>query len=372
MAVTAVARIRSTALRHNLQRAREAAPGCPVMAVVKANAYGHGLVATARALDGADAFGVARFEAAVDLRRAGIDKTIVVLSVGLDNETLSLAHAHDLQVVIHDEAQVEMLAKAGAGKPVVAWIKIDSGMGRLGIAPANLAATIERLRNSKAVAADLRLMTHLSCADDTGRNVTREQLRVFGEAIGAAVGDWDGDISIANSAGVLGWPEVVNPGPAVRFSGRNWIRPGLMLYGVSPLNNRTARQCGLEPAMSLEGRLLVVRNLRKGAVVGYGAQWQAARNSRIGVVNVGYADGYPWRLSNRAMVQVAGATVPVIGRVSMDMISIDLTDVPEARSDDAVILWGENPTVGELADIAGTSPYELLTGVGARVVRRYE
>jgi alanine racemase len=368
MAFAAVAKVRSTALRHNLHRAREAAPGCPVMAVVKADAYGHGLVATARALDGADAFGVARFAEALELRRAGVEKVIVVLSAWLDDETLALARDHELQVVIYDESQVSMLMGAGSGKPVGVWLKVDSGMGRLGIAPAHVAVTIKQLRDSNNVRPDLRLMTHLSCADDTGCRVTGEQLRVFGNAIG----DWDGDISIANSAGILGWPDVVAPGPAVRYSGRNWIRPGLMLYGVSPLNGRTARECGLEPAMSFEGRVLVVRDLCAGGTVGYGAEWQAARDCRIGVVNVGYADGYPWRLSNRATVRVDGTTVPVIGRVSMDMISIDLTEVPEAGPGDTVVLWGVDPTVGELASIAGTSPYELLTGMGSRVVRQHE
>jgi len=216
---------------------------------------------------------------------------------------------------------------------------------------------------------DLCLMTHLSCADETSRSVTDDQLRLFGETIG----DWHGDISIANSAGILGWPESVAPaGPKLRYSGRNWIRPGLMLYGVSPLAGRTALQCGLEPAMSFEGHLLTVRDLAEGATVGYGADWQAARDSRIGVVNIGYADGYPWRLSNEAKVCVAGSAVPVIGRVSMDMISVDLTDVPEAGPGDAVVLWGQEPTVTELAELAGTSPYELLTRVGSRVVRRYE
>ncbi|RLA26942.1 MAG: alanine racemase [Gammaproteobacteria bacterium] len=368
MAVTAVARIRSTALRHNLQRAREAAPGCPVMAVVKANAYGHGLVTTARVLEGADAFGVARFEAALELRRAGIDKPIVVLSAWLDAETLALAHVHNLQVVVHDEAQAEMVSVTGAGKPVDVWLKIDSGMGRLGIAPANAATTIRQLRNSEAVNPGLCLMTHLSCADDTSSNVTAKQISTFGEAIG----DWEGDISIANSAGVLGWPDAVKPNPVVRYGGRNWIRPGLMLYGVSPLMGQTASECDLKPAMTLEGHLLAIRNVSKGAAVGYGADWQAERDSRIGVVDVGYADGYPWRLSNRASVRVAATAAPVIGRVSMDMISIDLTDVPQARPGDAVVLWGEYPTVVELADSARTSPYELLTGVGMRVVRQHE
>jgi alanine racemase len=369
MASEAVARIRSAALRHNLQRAREAAPGCPVMAVVKADAYGHGLVATAQALDGADAFGVARIAEALELRRAGIDKMIVVLSAGVDDTTIEQVREHDLQLVVYDEAQVSLLTKDGPGRrPLSVWLKIDSGMGRLGIAPERAAAVIGRLRDSDNIAPNLRLMTHLSCADATSEAETEKQLRVFGEAIGA----WQGDVSIANSAAILGWPEAVRQGEVVRYSGQNWIRPGLMLYGVSPLLGQTAGDCGLLPVMSLEGRLLAVRNLNEGASVGYGMEWRAGRDSRIGVVNVGYADGYPWRLSNRATVHVAGMAAPVIGRVSMDMISIDLTEVPVAGTGDVVELWGADPSVKNLAELAGTSPYELLTGVGSRVRRHYE
>ena len=368
MAFEAVARIRSAALRNNLQRAREAAPGCPVMAVIKADAYGHGLVATAQALDEADAFAVARIAEALELRRAGIEKTIVLLSAWLDEAVISQVRDHDLQLVVYDEAQIPLLMKNAAGRPLDAWLKIDSGMGRLGIAPENATDIIGRLQDSPGIAPGLRLMTHLSCADVTDDAETEKQLRVFAETIG----DWRGDISVANSAGILGWPDAVRSGSAVRYSGRNWIRPGLMLYGVSPLIGQTARDCGLQPAMIFEGRILAVRRLNRGASVGYGAEWRAGRDSRIGVINVGYADGYPWRLSSRASVHVSDKTVPVVGRVSMDMTGIDLTDAPEIGPGDVVELWGEHVPVGELAGLAGTSPYELLTGVGARVRRHFE
>jgi len=368
MALTAVAEIRSTALRHNLQRVRIAAPGCPVLAVIKADAYGHGLLATARALDDADAFGVARLKAAIEMRRAGIDKDLVILSDRFDADSLAQVREYRLQPVIHDADQVAMLAAAPAGAPVRAWLKIDSGMGRLGIAPEHAPTMIERLRDSGVVAPDLCLMTHLACADDPDNGETDAQLRHFGAAIGA----WHGDVSIAISAGILGCPDALRPGPVLRYRGRNWVRPGLMLFGVSPLMGRTARACGLEPAMLLTGRLLAIHDIRAGACVGYGGDWRAGRDSRIGVVNVGYADGYPWRLGNRASVRIGEHAAPVVGRVSMDMISIDVTDVPGARIGAAVTLWGAAPTVAELARMAGTIPYELLTGVGPRVVRRHE
>lgn len=367
MALTAVADIRSTALRHNLQRVRQAAPGCPVLAVIKADAYGHGLLATARVLEEADAFGVARLEAAIELRRAGIDKDLVILSDRFDADSLAQVREHRLQLVAFDAGQVDALAAAPAGAPIRVWLKIDSGMGRLGIAPEQAATLISRLRDSGAVTPDLCLMTHLACADDSDSGATEAQLRRFG----AAIGDWEGDISIANSAAILGAPDALRPGPELRYRGRNWVRPGLMLFGVSPLIGRTAHDCGLEPAMSLTGCLLAVRDVRAGSRVGYGGDWQAGRDSRVGVVNVGYADGYPWRLGNRASVRIGEHVAPVIGRVSMDMISIDVTDVPDAQIGASVTLWGAAPTVGELARMAGTIPYELLTGVGPRVVRRH-
>jgi alanine racemase len=227
---------------------------------------------------------------------------------------------------------------------------------------------LARLRDCPGIDPDICLMTHLACADDLSSSVTDEQLQVFA----ATIGDWDGDVSIANSAGILGWPASTRPGQELCYAGRNWVRPGLMLYGVSPLMGRTAEECGLVPAMVLEGRLLTVREIPAGAAVGYGAQWRAQRDSRIGIVNIGYADGYAWRLSNRARAQVAGRPAPVVGRVSMDMICIDLTEFPAVRTGDRVTLWGDEPAVAELADRAGTSAYELLTGVGRRVRRTHE
>jgi alanine racemase len=241
-------------------------------------------------------------------------------------------------------------------------------MGRLGIAPGDVQESIKRLLACDAVAPDLRLMTHLASADELDNSMTPEQITCFADAIG----QWAGDVSIANSAALLGWPETLSAGSRLRYEGQNWVRPGLMLYGVSPFPQQSATELGLEPVMSLEGRVISVRALTRGSRVGYGGDWQAARDSVLGVIDVGYADGYPWRLNGGTPVIVNGSVAPVVGRVSMDMISVDLTDVPGAIVGDRAVLWGSDPDVADLAQRAGTTPYELLTGVGPRVTRVYE
>jgi alanine racemase len=366
----AVARIRTLALQNNLERARQAAPGCPVMAVVKSNAYGHGIEEVSAALDGADAFAVARIDEGVRLRKLSAVKPIVVLNAWADQRDVAVALEHDLQLVVHDQAQVELLEQISAGRSqdsprLTAWLKIDSGMGRLGIMPGDVQAFVSRLLGCAVIAPDLRLMTHLACADELENPATADQIACFADAIG----HWHGDVSIANSAGVLGWPEALGADGPLNYGGRNWVRPGLMLYGVSPFPGRSAGDLGLEPVMSLEGRLISVRALTRGSRVGYGGDWCASRDSILGVIDVGYGDGYPWRLKGGAPVVVNSARVPVVGRISMDLISVDLTDVPGSVVGDTAVLWGSDPDVADLAERAGTTPYELLTGVGQRIRR---
>jgi alanine racemase len=366
----AVARIRLRALQNNLDRVRQAAPGCRVMAVIKANAYGHGLEAVSGALEAADAFAVARIEEGIHLRKSNRNKPIVILNAWTDQQDLADAFEHDLQLVVHDQAQIEMLESIPVGGatdsgPLHIWLKVDSGMGRLGIAPDNVQRSIKRLQACNAVASDLRLMTHLACADEPDNPATHAQIDCFAETIG----QWEGDVSIANSAAVLAWPETLGTGERLRYSGQNWVRPGLMLYGVTPFVNRPAAELGLEPVMSFEGRLISVRKLSRGSRVGYGGDWQATRDSVLGVINVGYGDGYPWRLKGGTPVSINGSLAPVVGRISMDLISLDLTDVPGVKIGDTAVLWGVEPDVVDLAQRAGTTPYELLTGVGSRVKR---
>lgn len=360
MTPAAVAVVHASALRHNLAVARRAAPGSRVLAVVKANAYGHGLVDVARILSGADGLAVARVEEAAQLRDAGIEARIVVLGGFVGLEEARYAVARRLDIVVHSLSQLLDLERIAPPVAVDAWLKVDTGMGRLGIAPETVPEAIRRLRHCLAPTSALRLMTHLASADDAANPATGEQLAAF-QSIAAS---WTGDVSVANSAGVLQWPQVR------AAAGSNWIRPGLMLYGASPLPGRNAAELDLEPAMSFETRLIAVRRIVAGQRVGYGGDWIAGRDSVLGVAAAGYADGFPWHVSRGTPVVVNGRRAPVVGRVSMDMISIDLTDLPPAAPGDRVVLWGKDPTVGEVAHCAGTISYELLAAMSPRVVRQ--
>ncbi|QOJ31773.1 MAG: alanine racemase [Gammaproteobacteria bacterium] len=367
MTPAAVAVVSAGALRHNLRNVRERTPGCRVLAVIKADAYGHGLIAVARALDDADGLAVARMEEAVRLREAGITRPIVVLGGFIDGSELEEAVHRGLDVVVHDPAQIERLEQVPARIDV--WLKIDTGMGRLGIAPGTLLDSLARLR-ARPAGGTVRLMTHLAAADDPVSTQTATQLAAFEASVVEAVAQgWVGEVSFANSAGILAGQAIARDG--VLAAGQaNWVRPGLMLYGASPLPDHAAASLGLAPAMSFESRLLAVRRLPRGSRVGYGGDWQAARDSVIGVAAAGYADGYPWHSSCGTPVLVNGQRAPVIGRVSMDMISIDLTEVPLPGPGDRVVLWGNGLPVEEVARCAGTIPYELLAGMGPRVLRQ--
>lgn len=365
MMSAAVAIVRRTALRNNLQRAREAAPGCRILAVIKANAYGHGLVTVARALEDADAFAVARIEEAMQLREAGIGARIVVLGGFVTVEDIGVATGLGLDLVVHNMAQIDVLESLPQAPRTDLWLKVDTGMGRLGVEVSELAAARLRLERWLGARGVLRLLTHLAAAERRADPATQAQLQTFARFCSG----WHG-VSMANSAAILQWPQSVHldatPGAAVE----NWVRPGLMLYGASPVPGCSASSLGLQPAMSFETRLLAVKRLSRGRRVGYGGEWQAARDSVVGVAAAGYADGYPWHNSRATPAMLGGVRVPVIGRVSMDMISLDLTGHPGATAGDRVVLWGEDPPVDEVARQAGTIPYTLLAGLSPRVARQ--
>lgn len=366
MTTAAVAIVRASALRSNLQAVRAAAPGSRVMAVVKANAYGHGLVAVARTLADADAFAVARLEEAVQLRDAGISGRIVILGGFVTAEEVDIAGALRLDLVVHSEEQVTLLASMVEARRTDIWLKVDTGMGRLGLDPPALEQARQRLQSWLNGGGTLRLLTHLASAEQLHSSATREQMEIF-RSIAAG---WGG-VSVANSAAILQWrDECLTDIQAV--TGEVWVRPGLMLYGASPLPGRSPSSLGLRPAMSFESRLIAVKALPRGRRVGYGGDWLATRDSIIGVAAAGYADGYPWHIAVNTPVMLHGIRVPVVGRVSMDMISIDLTDHPGAKPGDRLVLWGDDPPVEQVAACAGTIPYALLAGMSPRVLRQME
>ncbi|GIK85285.1 MAG: alanine racemase [Burkholderiales bacterium] len=350
MARPLVAQINLAALAANLGRAREKAPGAQVLAVVKANAYGHGLARVLPALERADGLALVELEAALALRDAHYSRRILLLEGFFDErELLDIARAR-LAVVVHDEAQVAMLERAVLPRPLEVFVKVNTGMNRLGLAPRDVARACERLGGSPSVAA-LRLMTHFARADED--DGLAEPLAVFDDACR----NLPYPRSLANSAGVFRYAEV----------GGDIVRPGIMLYGATPFAYDTAEMLGLRPVMTLHSEIIAVQRLEADQTVGYGGAFTASRPTRVGVIACGYADGYPRHAPNGTPVLVCGRRTRLVGRVSMDMITCDLGDVPEARVGSPVVLWGEGLPVDDVAAAASTVGYELLCALAPRV-----
>jgi alanine racemase len=352
------ATIDTGALRHNLQVIRRLAPKSRVMAVIKANAYGHGLVAVAKALEAADAFAVARIGEALVLREAGIKTPIVLLEGVFDGEQLAAAAAGDFELVVHTQEQVELLLAAPADARFKVWLKLDSGMNRLGFKPEAYPAAHAALSRASALNAPINLITHLASADMPDLPVTAEQLMVFG----ATTRSLAGERSIASSAALLGFPD----------SQADWVRPGLLLYGVSPFRGSTGADHGVRPVMTLRSQIIAVKDLVVGDQVGYGGLWTATRPTRLAIVSLGYGDGYPRSACSGTPVLVNGERAALVGRVSMDMIAIDTTDFQrKPKVGDSVVLWGEGLAIEEVAICAETIPYTLLCGINQRVAVRF-
>lgn len=352
-------RIDTQALRHNMQRVREIAPHSRLIAMVKADAYGHGALAVAKALPDADAFGVAFLEEALALRKAGIHQPIAVLEGLFSSEEMAEALHQQLMIVVHQEQQLVLLEQCKVPGKVDVWLKMDTGMHRLGFSPEKIPQAFQRLQNCANVGT-VGLLTHFAAADDRESSQTERQIACF-QALHQQLQAMTAKrvpTSVCNSAGILAWPSVHG----------DWVRPGIMLYGSSPFANESADSLGLRPVMTLSSRLIAVSALKKGESVGYGATWTAEQDTRIGVVAIGYGDGYPRTAANGTPVLVGGHRVPLAGRVSMDMITVDLADLPLEVGAHCV-LWGEGLPVDEVAACAGTLSYELFCKVTARVAR---
>ncbi len=346
------------AVRHTLGVVRRLAPHSRVMAAVKADAYGHGAVPVARALEagGVDALAVACLEEAMQLRQARIQAPIALLEGVISGEEAAQAVYERLQVVVHDHWQIELLERLPASARLSVWFKLDSGMHRLGFPLADvprLRGILERHPGWSFAG----WITHLACADEPAHPFTREQIARFE----AALNGIPGPRSIANSAGLIAWPQ----------SRVDWVRPGLALYGCSPMPDTSAAQLGLKPAMRLESRIIAVREYAAGEGIGYGLTYRCPERMRIGVIAVGYADGMHRAFRNGTPVLVRGRRAYLAGRVSMDMITVDLRQVPEAQVGDAVLLWGDGLPAEEIAAWAGTLSYELFCGLTQRVHFRH-
>lgn len=352
-----VACINIAALQHNFQTVKRFSGDAKMLAVIKANAYGHGFATVANALPDADAFAVGTMEEALELRFIAKDKAIIVLQGIFDVSDVQRCAAHDLQVVIHSEHQLELIEAASSlSKAITCWLKIDTGMHRLGILPSQSALALERLQQSGNIARPVTIMSHLACADEPFRVENQLQIEVFN---GLGV-DESLPRSLANSAAIVAFPDVHY----------DWVRPGIMLYGISPVKDRTAEALGLRPVMTLKSRLIAVHQLMQGDCIGYGATWKCPEDMVVGVIGMGYGDGYPRHAASGTPVLINGRRVPVVGRVSMDMITVDLRELPDAVAGDEVILWGDGLPVEEVAHAAETIGYELVCRLTSRVERR--
>ncbi|MDO8954176.1 MAG: alanine racemase [Gammaproteobacteria bacterium] len=345
------AEINTAALQHNLSRVRELAPRSKVVAMVKTNAYGHGLLQCASILQNADYLGVATLDEAIAIRIHGI-KTPVLLMPGFQSEKeLQLIEEYNIDSVVYDPFQLALLAKAS--KTINVWLKLETGMHRLGFAPEVAVASIEQalgLAHVNVVA----LMTHFASADSPDPTKTEEQVQAFK----AIVDQFDIPLSVSNSSAILRYPGLDS----------DFIRPGIMLYGVSPLINGQASDHNILPVMTLKASIMRLMDLKPGESVGYGSEWMAMRPSKVAVISAGYGDGYP-RRPQGVMALVNGYTVPVIGRASMDYLTIDVTDVPVVELQDAVTLWGEGLAIETLVATIGASSYALLSDLSMRVPR---
>jgi len=348
------ATVRLGAIVDNYRHAAQLASASKSIAVIKANAYGHGMLKVAQALEAVvPAFAVAFIEEAVQLRDAGIRKPILVLQGATRAADITEAVANNFWLMLHNRRQIEWVLSSESSDPVKVWLKVDTGMHRLGLAPGVLEQVCGALVSSPNVQQGMVLCTHLACADDLASPMTGLQVNTIRNCSQKhKLG-----LSIANSAGILFWPE----------SHAEWNRPGYMLYGNCPTGSFGNDTSGLSPAMTMKSEIIAIRDVKAGQGVGYGIDWVAENHSKIGTIAIGYGDGYPRHAPNGTPVLVNGQRVPLAGRVSMDAISVDLTRLENADVGDPVELWGQGLSVNEVASAAGTIGYELLAGLTGRV-----
>lgn len=352
------------ALHHNLDVVRQLAPGCKIMAVVKSDAYGHGMQRiTNEIATRVDAFAVATLQEGIDCRLANPSPLIriTVLSGLQQADALEVYQQHQLTPVAHTATHVEWLTKY-RGAPLSLWLKLDTGMSRLGIAPQQVEKAIAKLRANESIK-EIDLMSHFANADSEEDDFTTKQLDCFQQYTDQYAEQHSGqdslERSIANSAAIMAHPKT-------HFQ---WVRPGIMLYGASPLLGRQATELNLKPVMQLESQLIAIKEVAAGQPIGYGGTFVASSTMRIGIVGLGYGDGYPWAIDSAAEVLIDAKRVPIVGRVAMDMLTVDLTKCETVEVGSKVVLWGDGLGVEEVANWAGTISYELLCKINARVPR---
>jgi alanine racemase len=351
---TAAVHIDLAALASNLRIVRRLCPRSRIMAMVKANAYGHGLVPTARALAGADGLAVARLDEALALRSAGHEGRIQLLGTVLDAADLAACSRLDIDVTAHDWHSVTAISAAARQDPLRVWIKLDSGMHRMGLDPEGFMAADRLLARHPGVR-ELGHMTHFASADEVDPRTLDPQIEVFRACHANNPG---APASLANSAALLTRPDTRD----------DWVRPGIMLYGASPVSGLGG---DLRPAMQLSARVVAIREIAAGESVGYNRRWTAGGKTRVATLGIGYGDGYPRHAPSGTPVWLKGREVALVGRVSMDFISVDVTQCPDVAVGDEAELWGARIPAGAVAARAETIHYALFTGISERVARQY-
>lgn len=344
------------ALRHNLCLVQEAAPASRIMAMVKANAYGHGMLACLPGLQGADALATARVEEAIALREAGYSKRVIVVSGVIGADELDRCIANNLEPVLHSLDAIAAMATVAAPRPINVWLKIDTGMHRLGVSSEQYRVALNKLKRCDSVG-DIHLMTHFASADETTNPFTEHQTKLFFDTTAHE----QLPKSLANSAAIL----------TRRHTHADWVRPGIMLYGLDPLPIATELSSRLRPVMTLTSKVVALRTVPALSTVGYGQRWTAGRDTKIATVAIGYGDGYPRHANSGTPVWIRGQPVPIAGRVSMDLITVDVTGIAGVSVGDEVELWGENLSANTVATHASTIAYTLVTGVTDRVELAY-
>lgn len=346
------------ALHHNLHQIKATTPKSNILVMVKSNAYGHDAVEVAKSLEhDVDAFGVMFLHEALQLYNAAIKKPVIVLTGFLDIEELNLIDKYNFECSIHNFTQIEILEKARLSRPLRVWLKIDTGMHRLGFKPHQVQEAYQRLMQHNMVQKPLRLMTHFSDSDNLRNNKTTEQITCFEQTVANLEGEW----CMANSAAILSWPK----------SHVHWVRPGIALYGASPFDDKNGLKLNLKPVMTLTSHIIATHNLEKGATIGYGSTFSCPEKMRIGTVSIGYGHGYPRNAKSGTPVLVNGIRTQLVGRVAMDMIGIDLRPIPDAKIGTPVILWGKGLPVEEIATNSGEIAYELFCRLTVRVYYKF-
>jgi alanine racemase len=341
-------------LLHNLAVVRAKAPKAKIMAMIKANAYGHGLRSVGQRLDEhVDALGVASIDEAMALRQAGVLAPIVLIEGVFSADELQHASEQGFHVVFNNPCQLQWLNDSPPLKPIIAWVKVDTGMGRLGFSLEDTPLALQKLSESVSIQNPIGLLSHFACADEPNHPLNQKQIAAFS----SISQQHQGPKSLCNSAGIFSFPT----------HHYDWIRPGIALFGASPLVGCSAQALGLKPVMTMHTRLISVKMLRSGSSVGYGARYTCPEDMRVGVIAMGYGDGFPRTASDGTPVLVNGVRCPVVGRVSMDMTTIDLRPCPEAKIGTAVVLWGDGLAVEDVALTTHHINYDLLTGVQNRV-----